>query len=405
MKLFYSNCIALLALCLGATTAQAQRDRNYYTQVMTLSDSTQVRILADDVQSVTVVRSDDYSRMTAREYINFSRAPLDSVRQLHQSYDYSQWWYTANDGSTLYLPSNALWNSVLPLMEPYYKGNGKTIVKDIKNMRTANDSKTLTVTYNPWQTLRESVVSLPNNDNVTDVVSSQPVADGTVVVADKMAANAWLRDLEFSNWYERIHVMQTTTGIDTIIYTAEFDNMVCFNASLDSACVKTVEGTTFAVIEPINTQAKPAVMMQLPQPLATAYDFYCVLVPENAPYAEPDSLGSRPNALNFLLNYSANGKLATYNFSKKFLDEDTDENPKSQNMTTAFTNDTTKVDTLYLGRFTFPEAYDWFSDSYRAPTLQVTCPISVFNKSQMAAYTRTIRLAAVLMRPVKEENQ
>jgi hypothetical protein len=69
---------------------------------------------------------------------------------------------------------------------------------------------------------------------------------------------------------------------------------------------------------------------------------------------------------------------------------------------TAFTNDPEKTDTVFIGQMDFPIAYDGLGDEYY-PNLRVTSPISVFNNTQLATYSREVCIAAVLMRPVELE--
>jgi len=118
---------------------------------------------------------------------------------------------------------------------------------------------------------------------------------------------------------------------------------------------------------------------------------------------------AKPNLLNFKLNYcNANGSVVAYNFSSKFLESGkaSDENPKNVNKTTAFTNNPEVADTVYLGQFTFPVAYAGLNEM--SPCLHITNPISVFNKADMATYTRDVSIAAIIMKPVElaefEEN-
>ena len=152
-------------------------------------------------------------------------------------------------------------------------------------------------------------------------------------------------------------------------------------------------------IYPTGEYVLPQVFINLPGVMAATYKFYCVFMPA----------ASQPNLLNFKLNYcNEKGNTASYNFSSKFLESGkaADDNPKTVNKTTAFTNDPLKADTVYLGQFTFPIAYNGLGNY--SPNLHITCPISVFNKADMAAYTRDVRIVAIIMKPVElaefEEN-
>ena len=77
--------------------------------------------------------------------------------------------------------------------------------------------------------------------------------------------------------------------------------------------------------------------------------------------------------------------------------------PTAQNqltMETAFENDPMKTDTVFIGRFTFPVAYNGLGNDYQ-PNIRITSPINVFNPTQMETYTRNVRIAAIIMKPVE----
>ena len=175
-------------------------------------------------------------------------------------------------------------------------------------------------------------------------------------------------------------------------------------------------GFTYAWIRPADEFAMPDVYIKLPNVLSTTYKFYAVFLPwmvETSP-GRYVRLGSndKPNLLNFQVSYcGTNGKLATYSFSKKYLEtgKSSDANPttKKLNYNTAFYNDPAKVDTVYLGEFTFPVAYDGLGNDY-APNIHISSPLDTFSDDDMTNYTGDIRLKAIIMKPVElveyEEN-
>jgi len=115
-----------------------------------------------------------------------------------------------------------------------------------------------------------------------------------------------------------------------------------------------------------------------------------------------------PNRVIFTLNYcDEKGALKDYTF----LDESEENISAFQerfNLTDNNTNRTTirafsnnpklLKDTVYLGDFTFPVCYAGLGDEYR-PNIKITSPFSVFNRNLMAAYTRDLRIAAIIMKP------
>ena len=64
----------------------------------------------------------------------------------------------------------------------------------------------------------------------------------------------------------------------------------------------------------------------------------------------------------------------------------------------AFSNDTSKVDTLYIGEFTFPVCYAGLSEEY-CPNIKISTPYSVFTQALREAYTRDLRIASIILKP------
>jgi uncharacterized surface protein with fasciclin (FAS1) repeats len=182
------------------------------------------------------------------------------------------------------------------------------------------------------------------------------------------------------------------------------------------------DGTfSYLYVEPNSGSTKPELDVYLPDVRSTTYDFYCVFVPRNVELG--DTTVQLPNRCVFELNYcDANGKLQNYVFKNE-----TDENKQWLNnyyeeckaavlandptvkftsgpdakTITAFSNDVTKVDTLYLGEFTFPVSYYGLrnNDDYVCPNLKITSPFSSFNKALMLGFERSLRIAAIILKP------
>ena len=172
-------------------------------------------------------------------------------------------------------------------------------------------------------------------------------------------------------------------------------------------------------VEPNGGFAKPELDVYLPDVLSTTYDFYCVFVPQNV--EQGDSTATLPNRVVFTLNYcDENGNLKDYVFKDESEENKQkfeayyeackipilEENPKTtfskpDNATmTAFSNDVSKVDTLYLGEFTFPVSYYGLSGNDKiCPNIKITSPFSVFNKALLAGFSRDLRIAAIILKP------
>ncbi|MBQ2167094.1 MAG: hypothetical protein II447_09985, partial [Bacteroidaceae bacterium] len=138
----------------------------------------------------------------------------------------------------------------------------------------------------------------------------------------------------------------------------------------------------YAWVEPTSNYSKPELDIFLPNVLSTTYNIYLVIVPANISLAD-SAAETKPNQINVKLNYcNEKGALADIDLG-------------------TYTNDTTKVDTLFIGQHTFPVCYAGLNNYY--PNIKITSPFSVFNKTLMATYTRDLRIAAIILKPVEME--
>jgi hypothetical protein len=173
------------------------------------------------------------------------------------------------------------------------------------------------------------------------------------------------------------------------------------------------DGTlTYLYVEPNAGTSKPELDIYLPDVRSTTYDFYCVFVPQNVELG--DTTVQLPNRVVFTLNYcDENGKLQNHVFKDESeenkqwfntyyehvkdsliaIGEKVTGNPDA-NTIAAFSNDVTKVDTLYLGEFTFPISYYGLRNNrdYVCPNLKINSPFSVFNKALLAGFERGLRV-------------
>lgn len=151
----------------------------------------------------------------------------------------------------------------------------------------------------------------------------------------------------------------------------------------------------YLLMVPNTTSGKPDLFLKLPNVHSGTYKFYCVVLP---PLSGQDM---RSTPMNFDLSYcDTKGALQNWHFSSN----PDDKNP-TLSMNTAFINDTTKVDTLELGEFTFPVNYDGLGEDYY-PSLYISSPVST--SSLRKTWSREFRILAVILKPVElveyEEN-
>ena len=361
---------------LAALPAMGQKDKNYYTQVVRLTDSTEIRLLPDDISRMSVIKDDDYGQMTVGEYLLYSPLKLDSAYAA-VGFD------TNNENQTysLWAPTNEAWTAAMTAMRPYFFTPGRVAALDINHMYSASNKPAIYCNGGPNNTYADGMLAglLKTTPAPGDAVATQQVLNGTVTVTGgEVPRTYWLHDLATGDWTTTV-----TKGINSIDRIATAPG-----------------GEQYAMFLPSSDYAKPDVFVMLPKTLSTTYDFYCVLVPENADVCDTVTT-ARPNILNFELYYGdADGNLQTYKFASG-VEYD------AKNLKDAFTNSTAAIDTLHLGRFTFPVAYEdmgYYHHDEAAPVMRISCAISVLNRTQMATYTRMLRLAAIIMRPVELQN-
>ncbi len=179
----------------------------------------------------------------------------------------------------------------------------------------------------------------------------------------------------------------STSGYGTETVTLErrmFDDKFCKleddEINLEYVCATLPEGSNYA----------PEIDFYLPDVLSTTYDIYAVVVPPKV-----DGTGL-PYTLRFDLHYTdAKNEPQTGRLDGKTLQTSIAKISKVE----PFVNKTTKVDTLYLGQFTFPICY---YGTGAAPNLKVMSTLSSFSMSNKTKYDAQIRIANIILKPKEE---
>lgn len=282
--------------------------------------------------------------------------------------------------------------------------------------------------YNRWlqgqptlqgaDTLRSTMRS--KFSNPADVLSDAylheqlQMSNGVARIVDSLAFYPWESFAYGRSFGARAYLARVATG-NTHYTSVNLTGMSEYEFARDGSL-------RYVWAEPNGGYSKPEVDIYLPDLVSTTYDFYCVFVPEafDNPKADGEYL---PNRVMFSLSYcDADGRLR----SVDFLDE-RDENKaacldylnrvkeekgttgvvadNASNRTTlfGFSNNPDRVDTVYIGRFTFPVSYLGLGSENNmiCPNIKITSPFSVFNNTFMAAFSRDLRVAAILAKPVE----
>lgn len=342
----------------------------------------------------------------------------------------------ANEDSTytFLMPTNKAWNSAYDKIKSYYQylpeTSAQTFVTntggsvEIVNASIAVDNAywqdsmtTSFITrpliysnkngYNQWLegspsvygtdtlvTTRYTKLSNPG-DILAQTTAKLQMSNGVARIVDSLAFYPW----ETYAPERSISAASSTNRARVLTGTAS-----TFNVHLEG--VPEQEDFSYVWVQSSGGYSKPELDLYLPNVLSTTYDIYCVFVP---PYdawpTNPEDF--HPNRVIFTLNYcDANGVLKDY----EFLDEDSAhiadfqskfnlaDNNTNRTTIRAFSNDPTKLDTLYIGEFTFPVCYYSLGSEY-CPNIKITSPFSVFNTSLTAAFSRDLRIASVILKP------
>lgn len=344
---------------------------------------------------------------------------------------------------TFLMPTNRAWNSLYKKVESYYS-YPSTIASQLFSGNTVSTvSETLDGSY-----LQDSIAMsfitryllYSNNDAYNKWLVGNPTTYGTdtlrTTLGKKLSNPAdiigqTIEELKMSNGMARIvdsiAVLPEETFAPELFYAATNSGYRA-RVALGTESVVTVDSvdaTKVDLSEQRNPDQyryllveasgynRPDLTLYMPDVLSTTYDIYCIFVPQNVDLTKPDAV-TLPNRVIFTMNYcDENGKLS----EKVFLDE-SEENISSfmerfpnvrdiaTNRTTirAFSNDVSKVDTLYIGEFTFPACYYHMNsgDKHYRPNIKISSPFSPFYTNVLAAYSRELRIAGILLKPKGE---
>lgn len=339
---------------------------------------------------------------------------------------------------TFIMPNNEAFVKMYNKVKPYNNFITTTTVNDVENYSSASDTKTKTVTvdasymadsltrraivrnliysnndmYNQWvigkgqytDTLRSTTRNKFSNprDLLEHYLVGEPqeMSNGYARVVDSLAFYPWEtycpeQEYEIHRYMASLFPASAQMNRQTIVMTDGSPLTPIFGPDTD------IREYRYGWISPGGDRAKPDFFVKLPNVQSTTYNFYVVFLPTALLAGD-----ERPNWLNFQLSYcGTNGKTATYNFSKACADSlrtggPLPNMPSTVNANTAFNNDPLKTDTVFIGRFTFPVSYNGLGEDYY-PSIRVTSPISVFSSQQLQTYTRDVRIAAIILRPVE----
>jgi uncharacterized surface protein with fasciclin (FAS1) repeats len=347
---------------------------------------------------------------------------LDSVFDEHNEL-FSQFYAYINredSNYTMIVPTNEAWTKAKAEISKYY--NYLPSFEFMENTSTvSSESKKITVNIDDVEYLKDSIVNMMllkdlfYNNNIYDNKKLNNLKTGETLQCDSLygttftklysedAANlfenatridmsngaAWLTDsLRMRSW---------TSWNPELIIEAEERSVLSSTLNVYDVPQRTyvvpgtqnpeiagkVSGNTYLEVQPVTSSTNPGIVFYLPGVRSTTYSIYIVMVPANIVSTTRES---KPNLFNVTMGYAtATGK--------------NDDRGRSWLAASSFSTDTTKVDTVYLGDFTFPMAYYGTGNYY--PYLRIN---SAVRNAQRLQYDRTMRIDCLILRPKELDN-
>ena len=314
---------------------------------------------------------------------------------------------------TMIFPTNEAWIKAKEAISPLYRYADKfTFMKTASSTRAYQDPEEVTIdgTY-----LRDSMMNymlvknLFYNNNINDNSPLKTLQTGQTLQVDSLTSTQYsiMYSEDAANLFEGTTRVDKSNGAifvtDTLRMrpwnawnppikieaenTAYLQSQNVFNGTAYSTAIVSgtqnplVEGTVsnnlYMLVEPSNQSSNPEINIYLPHVRSTTYSIYGVFVPENITntYVDPETM--KPNLMQVVVGYNDESGAV-----------------KEVTLEQRLSNDPTKVDTLKLGEFTFPIAYEGTGNYY--PYLRL---LSRVQSRQTSDYTRHFRIDCILLIP------
>lgn len=238
-----------------------------------------------------------------------------------------------------------------------------------------------------YSTTRNRLTNLPELDKAT--VETKLLSNGHARILDKFPFKSWetyapeIRTRNVGRYvttkgssYSRV----TVTNIPKDFCTFDQPD----EENLYYVRVDVPEGSAYA----------PEMDFVLSNVLSTTYDIYAVVVPGWIEHQSDETYERKPYTLRFDINYTdADNKEVLGRFNGEKLITTAAQVVKVP----AIVCGAEKVDTIKLGRVTFPVCY---AGTGAYPNIKVYCPLTSFNSTNRQKYDQQIRIANIIMKPI-----
>ena len=341
---------------------------------------------------------------------------LDSVFDEHNDLFARFFAYIQREDSnyTMIVPTNEAWHKARQQVQKYFKYMPS--FEFMENTSTGSDQKKVKINIKDLQYLQDSVVNtmllndLFYNNNIYDNKKLNSLQTGQPLLVDSLYSTSntkvysddarrlfegaqrvdksngaiWITDSlpmrTWTTWNPEIVIeAENSLTMASTVNVANTPERVYVAPGTQNSDVKgRVSQNYFIELQPISASTNPGVVFYLPEVRSTTYSIYIVTVPANI--------------------VSASREVKPYRFSVTMgcVDETGTNQDRLRDwvVESNFTSDTTKVDTIYLGDFTFPMAYAGTGDYY--PYLRINSSISSKERNN---YDRTMRIDCLILRP------
>lgn len=250
----------------------------------------------------------------------------------------------------------------------YYNNN----LYDNKKLKTLNTGETLQCD-SLYSTLRRKVYS-EDAASLLHGATRYTCSNGIAWITDSLRMQPWLF------WNPEIVVEGETSQ-----YLANTNNVyepvqrvTVVGENQNPEISGRLSKDVYLEAQPASSNVNPEVDYYLPDVRSTTYSIYIVIVP---PHITSTVGTNKPNRFSVSMGY-ADASGINDDSNRKWVAESN------------FVSDTTKIDTIYLGDFTFPMAYAGTGNYY--PYLRVSS--SVTNRDRLN-YDRTLRIDCIILRP------
>ena len=342
---------------------------------------------------------------------------LDSVFDEHNDLFTRYFAYINREDSnyTMIVPTNEAWRRAREQVRNYF--NYLPSFEFMENTSTGSDQKKVTVNISDVDYLTDSIVNhmltcdLFFNNNLYDNKKLSSLQTGQRLQCDSLYGTLMTKiysddaarllenttRLNMSNGVvfltdDSLRMRTWTTWNPEIIIQGE-DRITLsstVNTDGDPERIYVTPGTqnpdvpghisnnAYTEARPISLSTNPGVVFYLPEVRSTTYSIYIVMVPANITSTNREA---KPYKFNVSLGYA----------DEKGKNQDRD---KKWCVESNFVSDSTRVDTIYLGDFTFPVAYAGTGDY--APYLRVNSAVTSKERND---FDRTLRIDCVILRP------